>query len=144
MRIRQSICRGVVPPEDERAVVNIDVSESTSELYRDTTSGKLYTDNTLETAFNATLNEESVQVEALDSNTVTIGTTEFIKLSAGEADVEDSNGNQLLLNEGNIYYLNEGVPESSNMQVTDVTPEPEPTEPTGPTEPTEPTEPSEP
>lgn len=96
-------------------------------MYRDTATGNLYTDATLETALTATLDDETVQVQALDTNTVTIGAAEFIKLTAGDADVEDNQGMKLLLDgtEGIIYMLNDGVPESTSMSVTDVTPEPQ-------------------
>lgn len=108
-------------------VVDIDASTSTAELYRNATTGAIYTDQTLETALTATVEgeESPVQVEAIETNTVTFGDNEFVRLTAGELNVKDSNGNQIIWDSenGNIAYVVDGVPETSSATITDVTPE---------------------
>ena len=111
-------------------VVDIDASTSTAELYRNATTGAIYTDATLETALTASFEDLSpVQVEAIETNTVTFGDNEFVRLTAGGLNVKDSNGNQIIWDSenGNIAYVVDGVPETSSMAITDVTP-PEPSE----------------
>lgn len=112
-------------------VVNVDASTSTAELYRNTTTGAVYTDQTLETALTASVEGEAapVQVEAIGTNTVTFGGNEFVRLTAGELNVKDSNGNQIIWDSanGNIAYVVDGTPETSSMTITNVTPE-EPSE----------------
>lgn len=112
-------------------VVDVDASTSTVELYRNATTGAVYTDQTLETALTASVEGEvnPVQVEALETNTVTFGGNEFIRLTAGELNVKDNEGNQIIWDSanGNIAYVVDGTPETSSMTITDVTPE-EPSE----------------
>lgn len=108
-------------------VVDVDASTSTAELYRNTTTGAVYTNQTLETALTASVEGEEtpVQVEAIETNTVTFGGNEFIRLTAGELNVKDSNGNQIIWDSvnGNIAYVVDGTPETSSMSITNVTPE---------------------
>ena len=112
-------------------VVDIDTSTGIAEWYRNATTGAVYTDSTLETALTASVEGEAVpvQVEAIGTNTVTFGGNEFIRLTAGELNVKDSNGNQIIWDSanGNIAYVVDGTPETSNMTITNVTPE-EPSE----------------
>lgn len=90
---------------------------------------KLYTDVSLETPFMVSYNDTQTQACANDEDTVTIGVTEFIRLTDEYGhNVSDGEGNQLLLNNGVIYKVVSGVPESTNVQVTDVNPEPTPTQ----------------
>lgn len=60
-------------------------------------------------------------MEAIDSNTATYGETTFVRLTASDKNVEDSNGNQLLLDSENsiLYYVEDGVPQSTSIAVTD-------------------------
>lgn len=89
---------------------------------------KLYTDVTLETPFMVSYNDEQIQACANDEDTITIGAEEFVRVTdANGHNVSDGEGNQLLLNDGVIYLLVDGVPESTNITVTDVEP-PEPSE----------------
>ena len=92
-------------------------------MYRDASTEELYTDNTLETAFTAVVDGElnPVQVKAISTNTITIGGNTFIKLTAGDLNVVDKNGKQLICDSTDltIYYINDGVPESSSMSITD-------------------------
>ena len=86
---------------------------------------KLYTDVSLETPFMVSYNDVQTQACANDEDTVTIGATEFIRLTDENGhNVSDREGNQLLLDDGVVYKVVSGVPESTNVQVTDVTPEP--------------------
>ena len=86
---------------------------------------KLYTDVSLETPFMVSYNDAQTQACANDEDTVTIGATEFIRLTDENGhNVSDGEGNQLLLNDGVIYKVVSGVPESTNIQVADVEPEP--------------------
>lgn len=88
---------------------------------------KLYTDVSLETPFMVSYNDAQLQACANDEDTITIGATEFIRLTDEYGhNVSDGEGNQLLLNDGVIYKVVSGVPESTNVQVTDVSPEPTP------------------
>lgn len=63
-------------------------------------------------------------MEALSDNTITIGESTFVKLTAETVDVVDSQGKQLVWDSqsGSIYYINNGTPESSSMTITDETP----------------------
>ena len=84
---------------------------------------KLYTNVSLDpsSAFMVTYNDVQTQACANDEDTVTIGATEFIRLTDENGhNVSDGEGNQLLLNDGVIYKVVSGVPESTNVQVTDV------------------------
>ena len=116
------------PTPEPTGEVDEDATTSTTELYRDTTTDYLYTDQTLETAFTAIVEgeENPVQVKVVDTDTITIGGNTFVKLTAGELDVVDTNGYQLVLDsaEGNICYIVDGVAETSSMAITDVTPGP--------------------
>ena len=98
--------------------------EITDDLYRDS-EGKLYTDVTLETPFNATIGETLVQAEALAENTTTIGDVEYVIMTASTYEVETAEGNGIVLNpEKVICELEDGVPTTTNNSVIDVTPEP--------------------
>ena len=70
----------------------------------------------------AILDSDSVQVEAIDNNTITIGSTTFIRFTASNKNVEDSTGNQLLLDGDNmiVYYVENGTPLSTNISITNV------------------------
>lgn len=82
---------------------------------------KLYTDVSLETPFLVSYNDVQTQACANDEDTITIGAEEFVRLTdANGHNVSDGEGNQLLLNDGIIYKLVSGVPESTNVQVIDV------------------------
>lgn len=84
---------------------------------------KLYTDVLLENPFMVTYNNNTVQACANDEDTITIGSTEFVRVTDVDGhNVSDGEGCQLLLNDGIIYKLVEGVPESTNITVTDVSP----------------------
>ena len=104
--------------------VDVDASTSTSELYRDAETGNVYTDQVGETPFTASVYGETdpVQVKALDTNTITIGSNTFVKLTAGSYDVIDNQGNQLVWDNvnGNLCYIVDGVAETSNMGITDI------------------------
>ena len=89
-------------------------------MYRDG-SYKLYKDVTLETPFNATLGETTIQVEANPTNTITISTTDYIKLTASTEDVGDTDDKGLVINPDNILCeLEDGVPTTTNVTITDV------------------------
>ena len=79
----------------------------------------------METSFNATVDNAQVQVKALNENTVTYGANEFIRFTAGDLNVEDSNGKQLIMDstDNTVYMVTDGTPESTNIQVVDVNPE---------------------
>ena len=82
---------------------------------------KLYTDVTLETPFMVSYNDGQIQACANDEDTITIGAEEFVRITDADGhNVSDREGNQLLLNDGIIYKLVSGVPESTNVQVIDV------------------------
>lgn len=82
---------------------------------------KLYTDVSLETPFLVSYNDVQTQACANDEDTITIGAEEFVRLTDENGhNVSDGEGNQLLLNDGIIYKLVSGVPESTNVQVIDV------------------------
>lgn len=82
---------------------------------------KLYTDVSLETPFMVSYNDVQTQACANDEDTITIGATEYIRLTDENGhNVSDREGNQLLLNDGVVYKVVSGVPESTNVQVTDV------------------------
>ena len=93
-------------------------------MYRDTTNGNLYTDQTAETAFTATLSGEAspVQVKAVATNTIEIGSETFVRLTASDYNVVDSEGNQLVWDNinGNLCYIVDGVAETSSMSITDI------------------------
>ena len=104
--------------------VDVDASSSTDELYRDTATGNLYTDQLGTIAFTASVYGETdpVQVKASDTDTITIGSDTFVKLTAGGYDVIDSQGNQLVWDNinGNLCYIVDGVAETSSMSITDI------------------------
>lgn len=108
----------------------VDVDELTeAEWYRNTTTGAVYTDQTLETALTASVEGEvnPVQVEALETNTVTFDGSEYIRLTAGELKVTDISGNQLICrsNGGYVLYVSlvDGNQYLTNITITNVTPE---------------------
>lgn len=110
---------GVTPPTPvtPKAVVEV-----TGNLYRDA-EDKLYSDAILETPFNATIGEDTAQVLADPTNTVTIGTTEYVKLTASTYEVENKDGEKIVLNPDNIICeVVGGVPESTAYEVIDQTP----------------------
>lgn len=104
--------------------VDVDASTSTAELFRDAETGNVYTDQLGETPFTASVYGETdpVQVKALASNTITIGSETFVKLTAGDYDVIDNQGNQLVWNnvDGNLCYIVDGVAETSSMSITNI------------------------
>lgn len=104
--------------------VDVDASTSTEELYRDTTTGNLYTDQLGETPFTSTVYGETdpVQVKAVDTDTITIGSDTFVRLTAGGYNVIDSQGKQLVWDNtnGNLCYIVDGVAETSSMSITDI------------------------
>lgn len=117
MRIRKS--GGVTPPTPvtPKAVVEI-----TGSLYRDS-ENKLFSDAILETPFNATIGESTAQVSADPTNTVTIGTTEYVKLTASTYEVENEDGEKIVLNPDNVICeVVDGVPETTAYEVIDSTP----------------------
>lgn len=84
---------------------------------------KLFRDVNLETPFNCIIDDVEVQVVADEADSVEIGGETFIKLTDGSGhNVVDADGKQLLLNDGIIYKVVEGVPESTTITVTDVVP----------------------
>lgn len=103
-------------------VVDVDASTSTDTLYMIDETGNLYTDALGEMPFIAAVYGEDnpVQVKVLDTNTITIGDATFIRLTAGNYNVVDNQGYQLVWdnnNGGNICYIVEGVAETSNMSI---------------------------
>ena len=89
-------------------------------MYRDSEK-KIYKDVTLETPLLSTVEGQQVQVECNEANTITIGESEFIRFTASDYNVVDENGYQLLAdNENTIYQVIDGVPNSTNLQLTDV------------------------
>lgn len=82
---------------------------------------KLFRDVNLETPFNCVIDDVEVQVVADEADSVEIGGAIFIKLTDGSGhNVVDTDGKQLLLNDGIIYKVVEDVPESTTITVTDV------------------------
>lgn len=104
--------------------VDVDASTSTEELYRDATTGNLYTDQLGTIAFTSTVYGETdpVQVKAVATNTITIGGDTFVKLTAGSYDVVDSQGKQLVWDSTNcnLCYIVDGVAETSSMSIINI------------------------
>lgn len=90
------------------------------ELYRDS-SYKLYTDVNLENSFNAIKGQETIQVEANPANYITVGTTNYVKLTALTNDVGTTDQKGLVVNpDGILCELEDGVPLSTIITITDV------------------------
>lgn len=84
---------------------------------------KLYLDVNLETPFMVLYHGAQVQACANNGDTVEIGGTQFIRVTdINGHNVEDTDGNRLLLNDGVIYKVVDEVPKSTNIIVTDVVP----------------------
>lgn len=74
----------------------------------------------MENAYIATIANTTVQVEALETNTVTIGGNTFVKLTASNYDVESLTGIKLVVDSENVIYeVVNGVPESTNYMLID-------------------------
>lgn len=74
----------------------------------------------MENAYIATIANTTVQVEALETNTVTIGGSTFVKLTASNYDVESLTGIKLVVDSENVIYeVVNGVPESTNYMLID-------------------------
>lgn len=103
-------------------IVEVDASTSTDVLYVVDETGNLYTDDLGGTPFTATVYGEAdpIQVEVLETNTITIGGHDFVRLTAGNYNIVDSMGYQLVWDNtggGNICYIVDGVAETSNMSI---------------------------
>lgn len=98
-------------------------------MYIDT-NGKLYSDVLLETPFKATVGDVEVQVEAINTNTLVVGGVTYIKLTASTYEVENEDGNKIVLNPDNIICeVEDGVPATTNYEVIEpTTPTEEPIE----------------
>ena len=84
---------------------------------------KLYKDALLTQPLMAQRGGNQVATFANDEDIITIGAVDFIRVTdASGNDVFDTDGKQLLLDDGIIYLLVDGVPESTNITVTDVEP----------------------
>ena len=105
-----------------RAIVEL----PSGDLYRNE-GGLLYTDSLMESAYTATIDSETEQVSALETNAIEIGDVTYIKFTASTYDVETVNGEKLVINPENIICkLVDGVPETTNYEVIDPEPSVEP------------------
>lgn len=88
----------------------------TGNLYKDT-DGKLYTDVMLETPFTAIVGESQVQIEMLETNVITIGVTEYTRLTAGTYKVKTTGNKELIVGSDGLVYELGLAPESTNLTV---------------------------
>jgi hypothetical protein len=68
----------------------------------------------------ATIGSETIQVEALNNNSIVIGGETFVRFTASGKDVVDGDGNKVVMNPDNIICIVEdGVPTTTNYEVID-------------------------
>lgn len=100
---------------EQEQLATLDLTDL-SNIYLDQ-FGDAYSDVGLETPLMATLGEDSIQVSIYDYNLIIIGGQPFTKITAGAYDVYDTDGNQLVVDDGIVYKVVSGVPESTNTSV---------------------------
>lgn len=112
---------------DEDKTISVTLQEEVAEtdltgvshLYRKNANFGLYSDVTFETTFNATFNNQSYPIIADPSYYITTETIDYTLLKANDKNVVDEDGYQLVLYDGEIYKIVDGIPETTSVDVTD-------------------------